>query len=223
MKITITKNGPYVVDAGIPLKEVDSVATKDGCVQTYAETIDDSGNSAAYLCRCGHSANKPFCDGHHAKLGFNGTETNARTNYDDEADLLHGAVYNALDYEDLCVSGRFCDSGDGFWNALEKSDAASKKYVEHVGCICPSGRLTLVDKQSGQKLEPELEKELYLVKDVPAEHYGPIYVKGGIPVVGADGFAYEARNRVALCRCGESRNKPFCDAAHLQCRHMEVE
>jgi CDGSH-type Zn-finger protein len=35
-----------------------------------------------------------------------------------------------------------------------------------------------------------------------------------VQVIGADGFAYEVRNRVTLCRCGASRNKPFCDGSH---------
>jgi CDGSH-type Zn-finger protein len=39
-------------------------------------------------------------------------------------------------------------------------------------------------------------------------------VAGGIPTVAADGFEYEVRNRVTLCRCGASKNKPFCDGTH---------
>ncbi|MFE2733740.1 CDGSH iron-sulfur domain-containing protein [Streptomyces sp. NPDC059349] len=39
-------------------------------------------------------------------------------------------------------------------------------------------------------------------------------MRGGIPVTAADGTPYEVRNRVTLCRCGASRNKPFCDGTH---------
>jgi CDGSH-type Zn-finger protein len=35
-----------------------------------------------------------------------------------------------------------------------------------------------------------------------------------VRVVAADGTPYEVRNRVTLCRCGNSRNKPFCDGSH---------
>ena len=223
MKITITKDGPYAVDAGIPIKEVVSVADSAGGVLAYEEEKDAvKTSSAAYLCRCGRSANKPFCDGQHTKIAFDGTETNDRKSYDDGAEFVEGAVYDVLDNRDLCAVGRFCDVGNGFWDAVDKSDQASKKYVEHVGCTCNSGRFTLVDKQSGQKLEPELEKEIYLVKDTPAKHLGPINLRGGIQVVSHDGFEYEVRNRVALCRCGESDNKPFCDASHMNCKHMEI-
>lgn len=37
---------------------------------------------------------------------------------------------------------------------------------------------------------------------------------GRIPVVGIEGEAYEPRDRVTLCRCGDSGNKPFCDGSH---------
>ncbi|MCL2674787.1 MAG: CDGSH iron-sulfur domain-containing protein [Defluviitaleaceae bacterium] len=223
MNIKITKNGPYAVDSDVPLKDVDSVADKRRGVLAYQEEKTyDKASSAAYLCRCGHSENKPFCDGHHAKIGFDGTETNDRKPYDDGAEFAKGAVYDVLDNQALCSAARFCDVGDGFWAAVERHDEAGKKYAEHVGCTCSSGRFTLVDKQTGKKLEPSIEKEIYLVKDVPARHLGPIHVRGEIQIIGADGFEYEVRNRVTLCRCGESDNKPFCDGTHLDCKHMEI-
>lgn len=43
---------------------------------------------------------------------------------------------------------------------------------------------------------------------------GPLWVRGGIPVESSDGATYEVRNRVTLCRCGRSSNKPFCDGTH---------
>ena len=223
MKIKITKNGPYLVDAGIPLKEVNTATNREGNVIAYAEEKDHGlTNAVTALCRCGHSANKPFCDGHHAQVGFDGTELNNRQNYDDEAEFVQGAIYDALDYRALCAVARFCDAGTGFWGALDRADETGKKYAEFVGCNCSSGRLTLVDKHSGQKLEPKLEQEICAIKDIPARHLGPLYVKGGIPVIGVDGFEYEVRNRMTLCCCGESNNKPFCDASHLNCPHMEI-
>ena len=49
---------------------------------------------------------------------------------------------------------------------------------------------------------------------------GPV-VRGGIPITAADGFQYELRNRVALCRCGASQNKPFCDGTHAQIKFRD--
>ena len=45
---------------------------------------------------------------------------------------------------------------------------------------------------------------------------GPLWVKGGVAIEASDGFAYETRNRVTLCRCGRSSNKPFCDGTHCK-------
>jgi CDGSH-type Zn-finger protein len=39
-------------------------------------------------------------------------------------------------------------------------------------------------------------------------------VTGGIEIVGADGRAYAPRERATLCRCGVTRNQPFCDGGH---------
>ena len=223
MKIAVMKNGPYAVDPGVPLKDVDSVASAQGGVALYQEekTYAPAGEEI-HLCRCGFSQNKPYCDGHHVKVGFDGTETNNRKSYDEGAKLYKGAKYNLLDNESFCTAARFCDVGEGAWAATAQPDADSVKYVEHVGCNCNGGRLTLVDKNTGEKIEQPLDKEIYFVKDVPEKHLGPINVRGGIQVVGADGFEYEVRNRVALCRCGKSNNKPFCDSAHLSCKHMEI-
>ena len=56
----------------------------------------------------------------------------------------------------------------------------------------------------------------------PAEGVsGGLWVRGGITVESADGFRYETRNRVTLCRCGASRNKPFCDGSHAEVRFTD--
>jgi CDGSH-type Zn-finger protein len=51
---------------------------------------------------------------------------------------------------------------------------------------------------------------------------GPIWVRGGISVYSGQGMLYEVRNRVTLCRCGKSTNKPFCDSSHYPEEDREV-
>jgi CDGSH-type Zn-finger protein len=61
IKITVRKNGPYRVEGDLAsLKLVDA----DG------NPYDLTGKPGISLCRCGHSANKPFCDGAHKTSGF---------------------------------------------------------------------------------------------------------------------------------------------------------
>ena len=82
-------------------------------------------------------------------------------------------------------------------------------------CECPSGRLVAHDRD-GKAIEPDFEPSIGLVHDTQAAKMGPLWVRGGIQVESADGKPYEVRNRVTLCRCGKSRNKPFCDGSHLK-------
>jgi len=51
-------------------------------------------------------------------------------------------------------------------------------------------------------------------KPVGVRGEGGIWLRGGIAVTAADGTPYPVRNRVVLCRCGASSNKPFCDGSH---------
>jgi hypothetical protein len=83
-------------------------------------------------------------------------------------------------------------------------------------CACPSGSLVAWDKASGAALEPASEPGISLIEDPGAGLSGPLWVKGGVPGESADGFEYERRNRVTLCRCGLSKKKPFCDGAHIK-------
>ena len=81
---------------------------------------------------------------------------------------------------------------------------------------CPSGRLVVRDSVTGETLEPDLAPSIVLVEDPSEGVRGPVWVRGGISITSADGSTYEVRNRVTLCRCGASANKPFCDGSHFQ-------
>lgn len=61
---------------------------------------------------------------------------------------------------------------------------------------------------------PLLPQDIGLVKDPYRDCSGPLWVRGEIDLESADGTKYEKRNRMTLCRCGRSENKPFCNGAH---------
>jgi CDGSH-type Zn-finger protein len=100
---------------------------------------------------------------------------------------------------------------------VEKSDDPRLKQlaIEEAG-NCPSGRLVAWGKMSGQPLEPKFEPSISVTEDTVQKVSGPLWVKGGVEIEAADGFSYEVRNRVTLCRCGRSVNKPFCDGNHCK-------
>ena len=214
-KITITGNGPYLVYGNVPLG-IETIGTReDGGSWKWLAGRKIETKERYALCRCGRSETKPFCDGTHSKIGFDGSEVASRAPFDEQADTIEGPVLSLQDAEPLCAFARYCDNDGGIWSLVENSDdAAVRKVVEHEGTHCPSGRLVLRDK-SGKAVEPKLDPpSIALVEDPAQACSGPIWVRGGIRIESSDGEAYETRNRVTLCRCGLSENKPFCDGSH---------
>jgi hypothetical protein len=90
-----------------------------------------------------------------------------------------------------------------------------KKIAIRQACDCPSGRLVVFEKGTGKAIEPEFEPSISLTKWQGEEFPGPFWVKGNVEIESHDGRKYEKRNRITLCHCGKSRNKPFCDGSHM--------
>lgn len=214
-KIRVTKNGPYVVSGGIPLDRQAIVCDDTGNAVGYRKEGTYPTKESYSLCRCGSSSKHPFCDGSHAVTGFEGTETSGFKKYSSLARTTEGPELVLSDAEELCASARFCDRAGGVWHLTEKSDhpRAKKTAIQEVK-YCPAGRLAIRDKKTGNFLEPDFDPSISVLEDPSVNSSGPLWVKGGIPVESAEGKKYETRNRVTLCRCGESGNKPFCDGSH---------
>jgi CDGSH-type Zn-finger protein len=214
-KIQVTKNGPYLVSGALPLSEQRIATNAKGESLDYDEGKQYPVQEQYALCRCGNSANKPFCDGTHAEVHFDGTETAGHQPYLTQAETFEGPTTLLTDQENLCAFARFCDPKGRVWNLVGETDKPeARRLVEHEAGHCPGGRLVAWDRETGKPLEPELEPSLGLIEDTARHVSGPIWVRGGVPVVSADGQPYEIRNRVALCRCGRSANKPFCNGSH---------
>ena len=73
----------------------------------------------------------------------------------------------------------------------------------------------MIKDKVGNLIEPIYDKSIEILYDEEEKTSSGIFIKGGIPIEGADGTLYEERNRLVLCRCGNSKNKPFCDGEHL--------
>jgi CDGSH-type Zn-finger protein len=214
-KIRVRRNGPYLVSGRIPLTTKIIICATEGTPSEWREGRKYPLRENYALCRCGQSLNKPFCDETHARVNFDGTETASRQRHSDQSKRINGPALELTDTEILCASARFCHRGGEIWDLIQKSnDAEAKKTAIEDAEDCPSGRLVVWDKKTKQAIEPVLEKSIALVEDPDAGVSGPIWIRGGIPVESADSKAYEIRNRVTLCRCGKSSNKPFCDSSH---------
>ena len=214
-KIEITKDGPYFVSGGLPLCEQWIVTNAEGESLDYREGKKYPAQPHYALCRCGESANKPFCDGTHKKVQFDGTETAGREPYLEQAETIEGPTMMLTDQENLCAFARFCDPKGRIWNLVAQTDnPEARKLVEFEAGHCPAGRLVAWDRETRKPIEPRFEPSIGLIEDTEKKVSGPIYVRGGIPVISSDGKTYEIRNRMTLCRCGRSDNKPFCNGSH---------
>ncbi|HEY2803659.1 MAG TPA: CDGSH iron-sulfur domain-containing protein [Actinomycetota bacterium] len=226
-RITIEENGPYAVSGGLPLTREEIVYDDDGVSSEWRLDERLEPGESYRLCRCGRSRNKPFCDESHlVEPRFDGTETADRTPTKERRRTFNARGISVGDDLPLCASAAFCDAMDGdVWSFLLRSrDPEIRDRIMHMIDRCPSGRLTYAlppddtdaqqdaeqnaEQHAEQDVERDLEPTVAVVRD------GPYWVRGGVEIVDEDGEAWEVRNRVALCRCGESANKPFCDGTH---------
>ena len=86
---------------------------------------------------------------------------------------------------------------------------AGPDEIANVIARCPSGALHFKRRDGGRSETPQLPTTI-----VPTPG-GPYYVRGLIQLRSADGSSVFKEVRMALCRCGQSHNKPFCDNSHL--------
>jgi CDGSH-type Zn-finger protein len=210
-RITVEENGPYQVDGTLPLTREEIVYDADGVSTDWQLDEKLEAGESYRLCRCGRSRTKPFCDESHLlEPRFDGTETADRTPTRERRRTFKATGISVGDDLPLCAGAAFCDAMDGdVWSfLLRTSDPEIRDRIMHMIERCPSGRLTYALPPEGADVERDLEPTVAVVRD------GPYWVRGGVEIVDEDGEAWEVRNRVALCRCGESDNKPFCDGSH---------
>jgi len=209
-QITIADNGPYLVAGDVPLRRREPIVSEHGepLNWTTGEQLDAKDRYA--LCRCGQSDNKPFCDGTHAREGFDGSETAPIDTYDERRTAYPGTGITVYDDRGTCEHAGFCGNQvSNVWKMAGKTDdTVVRSQVMAMIDRCPSGALTY--EVDGEVVEPALPTEVVVVPD------GPLWVTGGLPVERSDGEPMETRNRVTLCRCGASGNKPLCDGSHKE-------
>ncbi|MBI4082075.1 MAG: CDGSH iron-sulfur domain-containing protein [Candidatus Lambdaproteobacteria bacterium] len=202
VSITVRHNGPYLVRGACRLVTAGGAAT---------------GDERMALCRCGQSANKPFCDSTHKRIGFDGTEVADRGPIAARRIAYRGQGVTIFDDRSVCAHAGACSDtlakvfkyGEEPW--IDPLGASAQEIARTVA-LCPSGALTVdLDSAGGSAGEPAAAAGppcITALKD------GPLRVEGAIPLASPDGAAYEARPRYTLCRCGRSKNKPFCDGSH---------
>lgn len=218
--ITVTDDGPYLVYGRPPLAVQRIVVNRTG-ESWYFEAGDSfsTNEEPTALCRCGASRNKPYCDGSHSAERWQPRLTARAEAMLDNVELSVGDRITITDNSQYCAFARFCDASGGTWaNAEASYDEHAARMAVRTASLCPSGRLTAWDNDTEQPYELHYEPSLGLIEDPAVGASGGLWVRGGIVVRRADGRAYEIRNRMIMCRCGHSANKPYCDGSHAALR-----
>ena len=113
----------------------------------------------------------------------------------------------------LCIHAGYCFRGlpEVFQPESRpwvKIDAATAEKIAEVVMTCPTGALHF-ERLDGGPQEPQPEETT-----IDARPNGPLYVRGHIRITGPGSRLIREDTRLALCRCGQSGNKPFCDGSH---------
>src|ERR1700682_5734500 len=208
--ITVSANGPYLV-SGAPLTVKRPAETAQGEPIAWVRGPEIQTEPRYALCRCGSSSRKPFCDGTHAREGFVADDV-AAGSYSDRSKTYDGTGIVVRDDRSICVHAGFCGTNaTNVWKMVGQSEHTDV-LSQMIAMIerCPSGALTYRFDGSDSDNESDLPTRVAVIPD------GPLLVTGGVTVVGSDGEAIETRQRVTLCRCGGSQNKPLCDGTHKE-------
>lgn len=196
VSIEIMEDGPLLV------KKLTSLKNSKG------ENIETQKITA--LCRCGASSNKPFCDGSHTKVNFSGQRETDKP-IDKEREYA-GKEITVYDNRLICSHAAECVKnlpevfrlGDRPWIA---PDNASPDEIISVVKKCPSGALSY-------SLGGDHVRDFGLPIEIDIAKDGPYNVTGNIVINVEDHLEPPSKEHYALCRCGASKNKPYCDGSH---------
>jgi CDGSH-type Zn-finger protein len=208
--IRVADGGPYIVSGSVPVTSKRPIESEHGEPLTWKTARPDETKPTVVLCRCGASSNKPYCDGTHAATEWDSTGNAPEGTYGERAKSYGGDGIEVFDDRPICVHAGFCGNRvTNVWKmAAETSDSRIRAEAMAMIERCPSGALTYA--VDGETIEPDLPAGVAVIPD------GPLWVSGGIEVTRSDGSTLEPRNRVTLCRCGQSASKPLCDGSHKE-------
>ena len=195
--IRLRENGPLVVTGCRMLKGL-----RDG------KQYESEGTVA--LCRCGGSKNKPFCDGTHKTLGFSDAKESDRV--PDKRENYVGARITIHDNRGICAhSARCTDTLTSVFRMRQEPwidpDGANVDEIVATIAQCPSGALNY-SIDGFEHRDRESEPTILVAPN------GPYAVKGGAEMPGVERGEGASHEHFDLCRCGHSKNKPFCSGAH---------
>ncbi len=162
------------------------------------------------LCRCGESANKPYCDGAHATIEFSGEREINRPLAKEK--IYQGKDISIHDNRVICSHAAECVELLSSVFRLEERpwidpDRAELNSIIEVIKKCPSGALSYSINEKHYR-DQDREPAIQIAQN------GPYDVIGNVVLKVEEELQPPSKEHYSLCRCGASKNKPFCDGAH---------
>ena len=190
MEVNLIENGPVKIEG------VESV--------TYGgQEIKVDGK--AFLCRCGESSKAPFCDGSHSSTGFS---DNCESDNSIPTKDWEGKTIRTRFNPNICMHVFRCKPLKDLREQELQGNAEAAQEIAKVVATCPSGALTFEMKPADGSATFDDVTKVEVVEGGEIRlgcsfESSTVQLKEGQPA-----------NRVTLCRCGMSKNKPFCDGRH---------
>ena len=194
----------------IKIKENGSIKVSNLEVFKNSRNEQISTKEHISLCRCGASKKKPFCDGEHRAIQFDDKKEPERV--PDQLDIYKGKEITIRDNRGICSHAGFCTSGlPSVWKSSTEpwidADGAKPDEIKDIIHKCPSGALAY--EEAGEIQTSYSDKpEIQVLRD------GPYKVRGNIVLENVEFPDGVGSEHYTLCRCGKSKNKPFCDGTH---------
>ena len=191
-----------IKDSPLRVRHLTQLEDSDGTALQTADTM--------LLCRCGASSRKPFCDGSHVRAGYRSHKLEGRL--PDQVRDCVGREITIHDNRGVCSHAEHCvrelpQVFDREARPWINPDGAPADDISRTIEKCPSGALSYTR-------DGVLHKDLDRKPAIRVDAGGPYEVVGGLVLQDPDGCRPESKEHYTLCRCGASRNKPFCDGAH---------
>lgn len=204
VKVTCMENGPYLFEGLRSIKN--------------AKGEEIQLTSRAALCRCGESSNKPFCDGTHGRAGFASQKLEGRTQ--DKRDDYVSKEITIHDNRGICAHSGFCTDSLKSVFRIDKEpfvdpDGASTEEIIAAIEKCPSGALSYSVNGEEQVFSSD-SVSVYVAPN------GPYAIQGKVELKDTQWNEGAFKEKFDLCRCGDSKNKPFCDGSHWK-KHFDQE
>lgn len=191
IKINIIEDGPFHISG-----QEDIVY----CGKSLGKSDD------AYLCRCGESKKAPFCEGAHSDCGFSGK--NDEPMEEKDIRVWEGINIKTAFNQNICMHVYYCKPLNALREKNLAGDLATADEIANVVKRCPSGALTF------EYINQEGDTSFKDDKVIEIMEGGEIRVKTEVECSDLKLWENQPKNRMTLCRCGMSKNKPYCDGLH---------